>query len=146
MSAATKTLHTPSELALIGADDRIGIVVFQAPSAHDAERVNTAALDTVTGAILCDCTGAEFGRTCWHMDHVQAAWAQSPAMQAARWLSETALLNQGRKAAAMVATYRERCGRPLGDDVLTLVAARSEWRRRAARATAEAAYIEQRAA
>ena len=35
----------------------------------------------------------------------------------------------------MVATYRARCGRPLQDDVITLVASRSEWRRRAALAT-----------
>ena len=61
-----------------------------------------------------------------------AAWHRIPAMRAARYLSATALLNQGRKAAAMVDTYRTRCGRPLQDDVITLVASRSEWRRRAA--------------
>jgi hypothetical protein len=140
MSTATAALHAPSELTFIGADDRTGIVVFQAASAHDPNRVNTVALDTMTGDIICDCTGAEFGRRCWHIDHVVAAWQQTPAMHAARCLTETALLNQGRKAAAMVATYRERVGRPLADDVITLVAARSEWRRRAARAAVEAAY------
>ncbi len=140
MSSTTAALHTPSELTFIGADEQTGIVVFQAASSHDAERVNTVALDTTNGAIICDCTGAEFGRVCWHQDHVVAAWEQGPAMQAARWLTEVALLNQGHKAAQMVKVYRERCGRPLGDDVTALVAARSEWRRRAARAAAEAAY------
>ncbi|HEY8598510.1 MAG TPA: hypothetical protein VIL85_08775 [Thermomicrobiales bacterium] len=57
-------------------------------------------------------------------------------MRACRFLSPIALLNQGHKAAAMVATYRARCGRPLQDDVLTLVASRSEWRRRVAQAAA----------
>ncbi len=134
MSAATKTLHSTAELTFIGCDDRTEIVVFQSASEHDTTRVNTTALDTSTGAILCDCTGAEFGRVCWHQDHVVAAWHRTPAMHACRWLSPVALLNQGRKAAAMVATYRQRCGRPLQDDVLALVASRSEWRRRAARA------------
>ena len=60
-------------------------------------------------------------------------------MRACRFLSPVALLNQGRKAAAMVATYRARCGRPLQDDVIALVASRSEWRRRAALAPAPVA-------
>jgi len=132
MSARTALLHSTAELTFIGCDDTTEIVVFQSPSIHDANRVNTTALDTSTGAIICDCKGAEFGRVCWHADHIAAAWRQTPAMRACRFLSSTALINQGRKAAAMVATYRQRCGRPLQDDVTALVAARSEWRRRAA--------------
>jgi hypothetical protein len=134
MSAATKTLHTPSELALISCNDRTNTVVFQSASASRPDRPNVTTLDTLTGAILCDCQGATNGKQCWHADHITAAWQQSPTMQVVRWLSLTALLNQGRKASAMVEAYRTRCGRPLQDDVLTLVASRSEWRRRAARA------------
>ena len=141
MSTATALLHSPAELTLIGCDDLTGIAVFQAESRHDAARVNTTALDTVTGQILCDCKGAEFGRRCWHADHVVAAWHNTPAMRACRWLSPTALLNRGRKAAAMVAAYRERCGRPLQDDVTALVAARGEWRRREAVAPVIAAEL-----
>ncbi len=132
MSTTTAALHTPSELSFIGADDHTNIVVFQSTSEHDTNRVNTTALDTVSGAIICDCKAAEFGRVCWHADHIAAAWRQTPAMRACRCLSSTALINQGRKAAMMIATYRQRCGRPLQDDVLTLVASRGEWRRRAA--------------
>ncbi len=132
MFTATATLHSPAALTLIGGDDQTEIVVFQSASEHDANRINTTALDTVTGAIICDCKAAEFGRVCWHADHIAHAWHQSLAMRACRYLSPVALLNQGRKAAAMVATYRTRCGRPLQDDVLLLVASRSEWRRRAA--------------
>ncbi len=132
MSTRTAPLYSPAELTLLGCDDHTNIAVFQADSDHDAERVNTTALDTVTGHILCDCVGAEFGRVCWHADHVVAAWHSTPAMRACRWLSPVALVNQGRKCAAMVATYRARCGRPLQDDVTALVAARSEWRRREA--------------
>ncbi len=139
MSARTAPLHDTTELTLIGCDDRTEIVVFQSASAHDAARVNTVALDLITGGIICDCRAAEFGRVCWHADHVVNAWHQSPAMRACRFLSPVALLNQGRKAAAMVATYRQRCGRPLQDDVIVLVASRSEWRRRAALAPAPVA-------
>ncbi len=142
MSAATKTLHSPAELTFIGCDDRTEIVVFQSSSEHDANRVNTTALDTTTGAIICDCKAAEFGRVCWHADHIAAAWRQTPPMRACRFLSSTALLNQGRKAAAMVATYRTRCGRPLQDDVLALVATRCEWRRRHATAPATRALAD----
>lgn len=142
MSTATAPLHSTAELTLIGCDDATGIVVFQSASTHDAERVNTTALDTSTGAILCDCRAAEFGRVCWHADHIAAAWRQTPAMRACRFLASIALINQGRKAAAMVATYRQRCGRPLQDDVLLLVASRSEWRRRAATATPLVAAVE----
>ncbi len=132
MSIATASLHSTAELTFIGGDDQTGIVVFQSASTHDANRVNTTALDTVSGAIICDCKAAEFGRVCWHADHIAAAWRQTPAMRACRFLSPVALINQGRKSAAMVATYRQRCGRPLQDDVLLLVASRNEWRRRAA--------------
>ena len=82
-----------------------------------------------------DCKGAECGRQCWHMDLALKAWHRTPAMVAARFLSDTALTNQGKKAAHMVAVYRQRIGRPLADDVIALVAARSEWRRRAALAS-----------
>ncbi len=139
MSAATKTLHSTADLTFIGCDDRTEIVVFQTASEHDANRVNTTALNAITGVIICDCKGAEFGRVCWHQDHVVTAWHQSPAMRACCFLSSTALINQGRKAAAMVATYRQRCGRPLQDDVIALVAARCEWRRRQATAPADLA-------
>jgi hypothetical protein len=135
MSARTAPLHSPSELTLIGCDDRTNIAVFQAASAHDANRTNTTALDLTTGAIICDCKGAECGRQCWHMDLAIKAWHRTPAMTAARFLSDTALTNQGKKAAHMVAVYRARIGRPLADDVIALVAARSEWRRRAALAS-----------
>ena len=140
MSALTAPLHTAAELTLVGADDRTDIVVFQVPSAHDTERVNTVSLDTRTGEILCDCKGAEFGRVCWPAYHVVAAWHRTTAMIAARSHTPTGLLAMGRKAATMVYVYRQRCGRALPDDVLTLVAARSEWRRRAALAAASRAY------
>jgi hypothetical protein len=136
MSQRTAPLHSPSELTLIGCDDRTNIAVFQAPSAHDPSRVNTVALDLITGAILCDCKGAECGRACWHADLVGAAWAASPAMGDVRWLTADQLARYGRKLAAMAANYRARCGRVLPADALNLVAARCEWRRRAALAPA----------
>ncbi len=136
MSTATARLHGPAELTLLGCDDRTNIAVFQAASAHDARRTNTCALDLVTGKLLCDCRGAECGKQCWHADHVLAAWRRTPAAIVARRLSDTALCNLGKKSAVMIATYRARIGRPLQDDVTALVAARWEWRRRAALAPA----------
>jgi len=131
MSIRTAALHTPSELTLIGADDTTGIVTFTAPSKSHPATPNTVSLDTATGAILCDCKGAECGRACWHGDHVAAAWLRSPAMADVRWLTDTQLVRYGAKTAAMVATYRARTGRALNADAVNLVAARSEWRRRA---------------
>jgi hypothetical protein len=97
MSIATAHRHTAAELTLVGADDRTEIVVFRAPSAYDAQRVNTVALDTRTGEILCDCKGAEFSRQCWHQDHVVAAWNRTTAMQAARHLSPRACSTRARR-------------------------------------------------
>lgn len=136
MSARTALLHRPAELTLLGCDDHTNIAVFQADSAHDAARVNTVAIDLLTGTILCDCRGAECGKQCWHADHVLAAWRRTPAAIVARHLSDTALCNLGKRSAALAATYRARIGRPLQDDVTALVAARWEWRRRAARPAA----------
>lgn len=132
MSIATKYLHSPSDLALVGGDDRTGIVVFQAPSAHDAGRVNTVSLDTQTGETLCDCKGAECGKACWHADLVAEAWFASPAMREVRWLTGDQLTRYGKKLGAMVGVYQARTGRVLPLDALNLIAARSEWRRRAA--------------
>ncbi len=138
MTAATAAQHTPSELALVSCDDLTGIVEFAARSRHDATRVNTVGLDTTTGEILCDCQGAECGRRCWHMDLVVAAWERTHAAHVARMLAPVALYNEGSKAAAMIAVDRRRGGRPCPADIITLVAVRYEWRRRAASAAAEA--------
>lgn len=136
MSARTAPLHTPAELTFLGCDHVTGIVEFAAPSAHDAARVNVVSLDTTSGATLCDCRGAECGRRCWHQDHVAAAWRWSAAMRQVKWLTDTGLLRYGRKARLCVDTYTRRTGRFLSDDALALVAARSEYRLRAARAAA----------
>jgi len=103
-----------------------------ARSRHDATRVNTVGLDTATGAIFCDCKGADCGRTCWHMDHIAAAWLASPAMQQVRWLTGAQLRRHGMKHRLCVDTYRTRANRARPDDMLALVAARYEWRKRAA--------------
>lgn len=132
MSTLTAPLHTPAELSFHGCDDHTGIVAFVAPSEHDAARVNTTALDTLTGAIHCDCRGAECHRACWHADHITAAWLASPAMRAVRWLTTDQLLRYGLHHAGLVATYRARIGRALPADLVAVTAARCEWRRRAA--------------
>ncbi len=130
MSIRTAAHHCPSELTLVACDDTTGIVAFAAPSRHEAGRTNHVALDTTNGAIHCDCTGAACGQECWHATLVVAAWERTEAAHIARMLSPVALLNQGRKHAFMVATYKARTGRALVDDVLILLAARYEWRRR----------------
>ncbi len=139
MSAATAARHTRDELAFVAADDTTGIVVFQAASKSHPERPNVTSFDTLTGAIHCDCRGAECGRACWHADLVAAAWLRTPAMLDVRWLTDRQLARYGAAAAAMVATYRARTGRVLPMDALNLIAARCEWRRRAALAPAPVA-------
>lgn len=139
MSARTAPRHTPSELALLGCDETTGIVAFVARSRHDAGRVNTVSLDTTNGAIFCDCKGADCGRACWHADLVVAAWLASPALAQVRWLTGAQLYRYGRKHRLCVDTYRARTGRVRADDALALVAARYEWRARAAAASPVAA-------
>ncbi len=131
MSARTAPQHTASELAFLGCDDTTGIVAFIARSRHDAGRANTVSLDTVTGATFCDCKGADCGRTCWHMDHIEAAWLASPVMREVRWLTAAQLRRYGTKHRLCVDTYRTRANRARADDMLALVAARYEWRKRA---------------
>lgn len=53
-------------------------------------------------------------------------------MQEVRWLTDARLAAYGRKLAGMVAIYRARIGRVLPADALNLLAARAEWRQRAA--------------
>ena len=139
MSARTAPLHRPAELALVAVDDTTGIVTFRAESRSNPTRPNHTAYDTATGATHCDCKGAECGRQCWHADLVAAAWLASPAMADVRWLTDAQLARYGTTAAGMVNTYRARTGRVLPMDAIGLVAARSEWRRRAALAPAPVA-------
>ena len=139
MSTRTAALHTPAELALVAVDDATGIVTFRAESKSNPAQPNHTAYDTATGAIHCDCKGAQCDRACWHADLVAEAWLASPAMLDVRWLTDGQLVRYGKTAAAMVATYRQRTGRVLPMDALNLIAARSEWRRRAALAPAPVA-------
>ncbi len=136
MSARAAPLHSPAELTPATCDDLTGIVSFVAPSASRPNHVNTVSLDVLSGATLCDCRAAECGKQCWHRDLVAEAWAQSPAMREVAWLSDDRLARYGAKLAGMVAQYRARTGRALALDVVNLLAARAEWRRRAAAAPA----------
>lgn len=139
MSATTLTRHHASELSFVSADDLTGIVTFSAPSAHDAGRVNHVSLDTVSGAILCDCKGAECGRACWHADWISTAWSNHEARQLARRFTSAQLLQTGRKMAHMCKVYRRRPGwRCVPQDQTMLLACRSEFRERAALAEAPA--------
>jgi hypothetical protein len=138
MSALTAPQHSPAELAFVSCDHVTGIVAFAAPSKHDATRVNVVSLDTTNGDVHCTCKGAECGHWCWHADHVLAAWLASPAMQQVRWLTDAGLARHGRKARRMVTIYAARTGRIRPADALSLIAARHEWQRRAARAAATA--------
>jgi len=70
------------------------------------------------------------------MDHAAAAWLASPAMLAVRWLTDERLIRYGTKHKRCVDTYRARTGRARPADLVALVAARSEYRLRAARAAA----------
>ncbi len=136
MSTVTAALHSPAELAFVAADDLTGIVTFQASSKSHPAQPNTTSLHTTTGAIHCDCKGADCGRRCWHADHVLAAWLRTGAMLDVRWLTDAELTRYGTKLAGMVRMYRARTGRVLRADQVNLVAARVEYRRRQAAALA----------
>lgn len=142
MSTATAALHRAAELAFVAADDLTGIVTFTAPSKSHPATPNTTSLDTTTGAILCDCKAAEWGRQCWHAEHVAAAWLRTGAMNDVLWLTAAELARYGTKLSAMVRIYRARTGRVLPMDATNLIAARSEWRRRAALAAPVGVVLE----
>src|SRR4051812_49975986 len=127
MSARTLTLHHHRELRFVVADDTTGIVVFEADSVSTPGKANHVSYDTITGAVHCDCKGAECGRECWHADWVAAAWQAHPACAEARALTTDGLLRYGHKLAGMVARYRATIGRALPLDAVNLVAARTEY-------------------
>lgn len=141
MSMTTARQHHPSELTFAGADDITNTVHFTAPSKGTPGKVNTVALDTVSGSIHCDCTGAACGRSCWHGAWVSAAWSNHEARQLARRYTSAQLLKTGRKLAHMCATYRARIWRCVPQDQVMLVAARCEYRERAALAEAPAGAV-----
>jgi len=136
MSTATAALHSPAELVFVGADDLTSIATFTAPSKSHPATPNTTSLDTTTGAVLCDCKGAECGQACWHADHVAAAWVRTGAMLDVLWLTDGELIRYGKKLGAMCRIYRARTGRVLPMDAVNLIAARAEYRRRQAAALA----------
>ncbi len=136
MSARTMAQHSPAELTLAACDDTTAIVSFVAPSASTPGKHNTVSLDTATGAIFCDCKGAECGRECWHRDLVLQAWERHPAVLDVKWLPTDRLIRYGMKVSAMAAVYMARCGRTLPADAVAILAARYEFRRRAAAAPA----------
>lgn len=137
MGARYGPSHSPAELRYLDADDRTNIVHFTAPSASVPGKLNTVGLDVLTGETHCSCRAAETGHTCWHQSLVSAAWEATPAMCEARWLNDDRLARYGRKAVNMISIYRERCGRALPMDVLNLLSARCEYRRRQRLATAD---------
>lgn len=117
-------------LRLVVCDPALDVITFAADSKNDPARTNVVALDIATGNTLCDCRGAICGKVCWHCQAVADAWQQHPAVRALRWLTDVQLLRCGRKAAGMVAAYGAHVR---ADDALTLLAARTEYRRRHAR-------------
>ncbi len=129
-------LHSAAELTYADCDETSGIVHFTAPSTSKRGTLNTVSLDTHTGHIYCDCTGAMTNHLCWHCCYVTAAWQAHPAVAEARVLIGSRLLTFGKKHARLVATYRQRIGRAGDYDAVRLLAARWEYRQRTAIAAA----------
>lgn len=136
MSARTLVNHHHAELTFAYADDITGIVAFTALSKSTPGKINTVSLDTATGERHCDCVGAETGKVCWHLDWVAAAWANHETRRLVRAMTTAQLIKAGRKAKHMCDIYRARIWRCVPADQALLVAARCEWRERAALAEA----------
>lgn len=119
-----------AELTYADCDETTGIVHFTAPSSHKRGTLNTVSLDTYTGQICCDCTGAMTNHLCWHVCFATAAWQAHPAVAEARVLLGSRLITFGHKHARLVATYRQRIGRAGDYDAVRLLAARWEYRQR----------------
>ena len=123
-------VHSATELTYADCDETTGIVHFTAPSGHQPDTRNTVSLDTYSGHIYCDCKGAQCDWLCWHCCYVTAAWQAHPAVAEARVLIGSRLVTYGQKHARLVATYRQRIGRPGDYDAVRLLAARWEYRQR----------------
>ncbi len=125
-------VHRAAELTYADCDETSGIVHFTAPSTSKRGTLNTVSLDTYSGQIFCDCTGALTNHLCWHCCYVTAAWQAHPAAAEARVLIGSRLVTFGKKHARLVATYRQRIGRAGDYDAVRLIAARWEFRQRKA--------------
>ncbi|MGN6561027.1 MAG: hypothetical protein ACTHMU_00050 [Thermomicrobiales bacterium] len=126
MSIRTAALHTASELTWIGKDAEM--VFCSAPSAHDANRVNTVALNTETGATHCDCRASEHGLDCWHRDLVRARFIEEVARQyVALHTDLNTIAAIGRQAKALI-----DAGTASDLDRAMYQAARVAWHERAA--------------
>jgi hypothetical protein len=139
MSIITAAYHCPTELVFVDADDLLNVVHFSAASKSNPSRVNTVALDVVTGETHCDCRAAECGKECWHQTLVMAAWEGSADVAYVARLNDEQLLTAGRKARAMCRSYRARCGRCLSDDQVLLLACTTVYYARQALRAARAA-------
>lgn len=117
-------------LRFLSADAATGIVAFAVASKHNADRMNVVSLDTITSHVSCNCSAAQFGRTCWHSASAQESWAAELATQGLAWMTDAQLLRYGRKARLCVDTYEARTGRSRIEDRVALLAARGEYRRR----------------
>ncbi len=125
-------VHSAAELVYCDCDETTGIVHFTAPSSHKRGTLNTVSLDTYSGQIFCDCTGAMTDHLCWHCCYVTAAWQADPAVAETRVLIGSRLLTFGKKHARLVETYRQRIGRAGEYDAVRLLAARWKYRQRTA--------------
>jgi hypothetical protein len=125
-------VHSAADLTYADCDETSGIVHFTAPSGHKPGTVNIVSLDTYNGHLFCDCKGAQCDRLCSHCCYVVAAWQRHPAVAEARVLIGSRLVTYGQKHARLVETYRQRIGRAGDYDAVRLLAARWEYRQRAA--------------
>lgn len=98
MSAKTVTAHTPTELRHEGT--RAGIAIFSSASKSTGGR-NFTYVDVATLEVACECQ-AKAG-SCWHCDLGPTAYAMTTVAAFVALLSDAALEEVGRSAAATVA-------------------------------------------
>ena len=133
----TRVEHTYRDLVYVGVSGADGeVITYGAASASTPGKTNLVSYDVQTGEVECTCRWCETHPhdepACWLARSVVAAWERHPACQEVAQLGDTALLAYGSKLASFVRQYRERTGRALPADLTNLLAARTEYRRRAA--------------
>ncbi|MGN6700754.1 MAG: hypothetical protein ACTHMR_21560 [Thermomicrobiales bacterium] len=101
MSAKTAAQHTTAELTWIGKDAEL--VFCSAKSSSQAGRINTVALDLVTGETHCDCKASEHGLLCWHRGLIAQRYVEEVARQYVATLATLADVEAvGRQARARI--------------------------------------------
>lgn len=63
-----------NSLTFVASNNAERVAVFSAPSKSQPGKVHEVLYDWADDQAFCTCTASEFGRSCWHVEQVRAAY------------------------------------------------------------------------